>query len=90
MDYVAFGAIFPTKTKGPGHPIQGLEKLRAVVEALKVPVVAIGGINKNNFRSVLETGVTAIAMITALTESSDIATVTRYFVDETCTSHCRV
>ena len=72
-DYVAFGAIFPTKTKGPGHPVQGLEKLRAVVEAVKIPIVAIGGINKENFRNVLETGVASIAMITALTDASDIA-----------------
>ena len=72
-DYVAFGAIFPTKTKGPGHPVQGLEKLRAVVEAVKIPVVAIGGINKENFGQVLETGVASIAMITALTDASDIA-----------------
>ncbi|MDP2600083.1 MAG: thiamine phosphate synthase, partial [Deltaproteobacteria bacterium] len=72
-DYVAFGAIFPTKTKGPGHPVQGLEKLRAVVEAVKIPVVAIGGINRENFGKVLETGVSSVAMITALTEASDIA-----------------
>lgn len=79
-DYVAFGAIFPTKTKGPGHPVQSLEKLRKVVETLKVPVVAIGGIGRENFKQVLETGVASIAMITALTEAPDIATATQYFV----------
>lgn len=71
-DYVAFGAIFPTKTKGPGHPVQGLEKLRAVVQGVKVPVVAIGGITRKNFDSVRETGVAAIAMITGLTEAKDV------------------
>lgn len=71
-DYVAFGAIFPTKTKGPGHPVQGLEKLREVVESLKIPVVAIGGINRGNIQSVLATGVAAVAMISALTENEDV------------------
>ncbi|MBI4124436.1 MAG: thiamine phosphate synthase [Deltaproteobacteria bacterium] len=71
-DYVAFGAIFPTKTKGPGHPVQGFEKLRVVVETLRVPVVAIGGINQKNLSSVLETGVSAITMISALTENCDV------------------
>lgn len=78
-DYVALGAIFPTKTKGPGHPVQGLEKLREVVKALRVPVVAIGGIGKKNIKSVLETGVSAVAMITALTEVSDISKATQFY-----------
>ena len=78
-DYIAFGAIFPTKTKGLGHPVQGLEKLRAVIEAVRVPVVAIGGINQKNIESVLETGASAVAMITALTEAKDIVNETRSY-----------
>ena len=81
-DYVAFGAIFPTKTKGPGHPVQGLEKLRQLVEEISVPVVAIGGITKQNIDSVLETGISAIAMITALTQAVEIEEATRYFVQQ--------
>ena len=41
-DYVAFGAIFPTATKGEGHPVQDLQKLSDVVAAVSKPVVAIG------------------------------------------------
>lgn len=70
-DYVAFGAIFPTATKGPGHPVQGLEKLREVVSRLKVPVVAIGGIGRHNIQDVLATGVSSIAMISALAEAGN-------------------
>ncbi|MBI3540805.1 MAG: thiamine phosphate synthase [Deltaproteobacteria bacterium] len=68
-DYVAFGAIFPTATKGPGHPVQGIEKLRQVVQALKVPVVAIGGIGRHNIQDVLATGVASVAMISALAKA---------------------
>jgi thiamine-phosphate pyrophosphorylase len=70
-DYVAFGAIFPTKTKGPGHPVQGLEKLREVVAAASIPVVAIGGICRENIEGVLKTGVSSVAMISALALAND-------------------
>jgi len=78
--YVAFGAIFPTANKGPTHPIQGVERLAKVVDSLRVPVVAIGGINRENFASVAGTGVAAIAMIGALTQATDIAAEAGYFV----------
>lgn len=68
-DYVALGAIFPTQSKGPGHPIQGLERLKKVVQSVKIPVVAIGGINTSNIASVLETGTPCIAVITAISKA---------------------
>lgn len=80
-DYVAFGAIFPTKTKGPGHPVQGLGKLSALTEKMTIPVVAIGGINRNNITSVIDAGASAVAMISALSEAKDVAKETRWFVD---------
>jgi thiamine-phosphate pyrophosphorylase len=80
-DYVALGAIFPTATKGPGHPVVGLDTLRRVVQKLTVPVVAIGGINEKNFSEVLATGVHAVAMIGALTLAPDIPVQARWFVE---------
>ncbi len=84
-DYVAFGAIFPTKTKGPGHPVQGLKKLQDLVKAIRVPVVAIGGIQKNNIQEVLQTGVACVAMITALTQAPNVKRATQEFVQ--CFTH---
>ncbi|HEX5035557.1 MAG TPA: thiamine phosphate synthase [bacterium] len=78
-DYVAFGAIFPTPTKGPGHPVQGVERLREVVACLKVPVVAIGGINRDNVKDVLATGVHSVAMISALANAKDRTVEARWF-----------
>ncbi len=80
-DYVALGAIYHTKTKGPGHPIVGLETLRQVTQTLKVPVVAIGGIKRENYKEVLDAGASAAAMITALTMSNDIAGEARWFAE---------
>lgn len=70
-DYVAFGAIYQTATKGPGHPVQGIERLREVVHALSVPVVAIGGITRERTHDVAATGVSAVAMITGLSRAVD-------------------
>jgi len=78
-DYVAFGAIYPTRTKGPGHPVQGIDRLARVVEELEVPVVAIGGIDRSNIDRVVETGVAAVAMITALSQAPSVSDETRWF-----------
>ncbi|MBI2067494.1 MAG: thiamine phosphate synthase [Deltaproteobacteria bacterium] len=78
-DYVAFGAIFPSPSKGHCHPVQGIEKLRKVVGRLQVPVVAIGGINRDNVKEVLETGVSSIAMIQALTGATDVVNETKFY-----------
>ena len=81
-DYVALGAIFPTVTKGPGHPILGIEELRKVTQALDIPVVAIGGIKRENVNQVIKAGASAAAMITALTKTEDIIAETSWFVEE--------
>ena len=80
-DYVAFGAIYPTKTKGPGHPVQGIAMLKRVVAALDVPVVAIGGIGRENIAEVMGTGAATVAMITALSDAPSVSAETRWFVD---------
>jgi len=79
-DYVALGAIYPTMTKGPGHTVVGIETLKKVAQTLKIPVVAIGGINRENYKEVFSAGAKAAAMITALTKANDIAAETRWFV----------
>ncbi len=60
-DYIGFGPIFYTKTKDAGHP-KGLIELKKVIEAIKIPILAIGGINSYNVSSVLEQGCYGIAL----------------------------
>lgn len=81
-NYVAFGAIFPTKTKGPGHPVQGLERLKQLTSAIKIPIVAIGGINRTNFQSVIDAGADAVAMITALTQAKDVEEEISWYINK--------
>lgn len=59
-DFVVFGPVFETGSKQP----QGLDKLREVASALKgFPVVAIGGINRDNAAQCYEAGASGVAAI---------------------------
>jgi thiamine-phosphate pyrophosphorylase len=79
-NYVALGPIFPTQTKPDAGEALGVKTLEEVLSNIKVPLVAIGGINKDNLGEVLAVGVRHVAMITALTEAPDIERATRGFL----------
>ena len=70
-DYLGAGSVFPTPTKA-GVRVIGVEGLRKIVESVKIPVVAIGGINYKNARDVLKTGVDGIAIISAIMGAEDV------------------
>ncbi len=59
VDFVVFGPVFDT----PGKRPVGLEPLRAVASQLKIPVLAIGGINEENSQQILDAGAAGIAGI---------------------------
>ncbi len=71
-DYVTFGNVFTTASH-PGFPPKGLDMLRAVVQGVDVPVVAVGGITPDNLADVLATGCAGIAVIGAILEAPDPA-----------------
>jgi len=76
LDYVAYGPIFPTRSKENPDPVQGLEALREVAPLTPIPLVAIGGITLETIAEVRRAGADAAAVIGAVTNSSDpIATV---------------
>ena len=70
-DYIAVGSIYPTSSKEQTRPA-GLDTLRKVVEAVSVPVVAIGGINEGNVDAVLDAGADAICVISAVMAAPDM------------------
>jgi len=61
-DYIGIGPVFANPTKLDYPPI-GLEVVRSVVERVKIPAVALGGINLENIQQVIETGIANIAMV---------------------------
>ncbi|TWX68918.1 thiamine phosphate synthase [Colwellia sp. C1TZA3] len=68
--YLAIGAIFATKTKDMTGQIQGLATLSQILAlADTIPVVAIGGINQQRIGQVWRTGVSAVAVVTAITKA---------------------
>ena len=69
-DYVAVGAIFATSSKDVTRPAS-LGRLREVKAAVRVPVVAIGGISRDNVASVVAAGADAAAVISAVCGADD-------------------
>lgn len=80
-DYVGLGPIFDTSTKKDAGEGIGLLKIREVKAAIKVPVVAIGGINKENCESVIQKGADSLVAISAVVCSDNVKRETEYFID---------
>ena len=70
-DYLGAGPVFSTSTKEDAGDAIGISGLKEILKAVKIPVVAIGGINHSNARPVLETGCAGIAVISAIAGSKD-------------------
>lgn len=68
--YVAASAVFSSTTKLNCKKIWGLEGLKYIVDNSLHPVVAIGNINQNNAKEVMEQNAAGIAVISAISESS--------------------
>lgn len=69
-DYIAYGPIFPTASKVNPNPAVGLAGLKAARALTAKPLVAIGGITRNNCRSVLDAGADSLAVISDLLPAS--------------------
>lgn len=64
-DYLGVGAVFPTSTKGDAVAVS-LATLTGICAAVRIPVVAIGGIHAGNARLLAGTGIAGIAVVSAL------------------------
>jgi thiamine-phosphate pyrophosphorylase len=76
-DYIGFGPIFKPLSKKDHDPVVGLEGLRAVRRLTRLPIYAIGGIQREQVPSVLETGADGIAVISAVANAPDIEAAAR-------------
>jgi thiamine-phosphate pyrophosphorylase len=76
-DYVSASPVFTTPTKPDTPPPTGLEGLRAIVEAVNLPVIAIGGISEENAAEVIACGADGVAVISAVVSAPDIAAAAR-------------
>jgi thiamine-phosphate pyrophosphorylase len=70
-DFIVFGPVFTTPSKVAYGPPQGLQHLTTVVRAVRIPVLAIGGIDHTNLPQVVQAGAYGVAMIRAVLAAPD-------------------
>lgn len=70
-DYLGLGAVFPTNTKTDADPMTK-ETLQAICDAVEIPVVAIGGINRDNLLRLAGSGVDGVALVSAVFSAENI------------------
>ena len=69
-DYLGVGAVFPTSTKLDADWVKR-ETLREICQAVSIPVVAIGGISRENAATLAGTGIAGVAVVSALFAAPD-------------------
>jgi thiamine-phosphate diphosphorylase len=79
-DHIAVGSMYPTPSKETAKVV-GLEMLRRVRQKVSLPLVAIGGINKDNAAEVRAAGADSVAVISAVLGAEDPEEEARKIVD---------
>lgn len=70
-DYLGSGAVFGSTTKANARPMD-LETLRAITQAVSIPVVAIGGIGRENIERLAGTGIAGVAVVSGIFAQENI------------------
>lgn len=71
--YIGAGPVWVTPSKPDADPAIGLEGLRAICEAVSIPVVAIGGIDVSNARACIQAGAAGIAVVRAADRAAELS-----------------
>ncbi|MBO5261180.1 MAG: thiamine phosphate synthase [Coprococcus sp.] len=74
-DYLGVGAVFATGSKDDADDVSH-ETLKAICEAVSIPVIAIGGITKDNVAQLTGSGICGVAVISAIFGQKDITAAT--------------
>ncbi len=78
-DYIALSPTFSTTSKDNAGPGLGPGRLREIRRAVSIPVIAIGGISRENVRDVIAAGADGVAVISAVVACPDITAAAREF-----------
>ena len=81
-DYLGVGAVFPTGSKDDADEVSH-DTLREICEAVSIPVVAIGGISQQNVKQLSGSGISGIAVISAIFAQKDIKAATALLKETT-------
>jgi len=72
VDYISFGPLFSTTTKGDAEKPKGLKALTGTRRSVAVPIVAIGGIQEEQAVEVVRAGADSVALISAILLADDM------------------
>ena len=78
-DYIGSGAVFGSTTKTDAKPLSH-DVLREITASVKIPVVAIGGITRDNMIKLAGTGIAGAALVSAIFSADDIEAECRYLM----------
>jgi thiamine-phosphate pyrophosphorylase len=70
-DYLGVGAVFPTGSKSDADDVS-MDTLKKICAAVSIPVIAIGGITRNNVMQLSGSGICGVAVISAIFAEKDI------------------
>ena len=79
-DYTSIGPIYYTATKKDAKEPIGLDSIRKLKNKLKIPFVAIGGINESNIDDVLKAGARNVAVISAIVSKENVEERVKFFI----------
>ena len=80
-DWVVFGPVYDTPSKRAYGPPQGVARLERVAATVRLPVIAIGGINPERVREVQQGGARGVAVISAILAAESPGDATRRFLE---------
>lgn len=81
-DYLGVGAVFPTTSKEDAAEVS-FATVKAICEAVHIPVIAIGGISQKNVSELANLGLSGIAVISAIFAQKDIEAATKKLKEST-------
>lgn len=70
-DYLGVGPIFRTSTKADAREPIGVKRIREISKNITIPIVAIGGIKKENTRQIMKAGAAGISVISAISQAEN-------------------
>lgn len=79
-DYLGVGAMYATSTKTDAQVVS-METLRAIRQAVEIPIVVIGGINRDTMEAFRGMGIDGLAVVSAVVAQKDIRAAVRELVD---------
>lgn len=69
-DYVIYGHVFETNCK-EGIPARGVNEIKELSKKIDIPIIGLGGISKNNFKEVIDSGAKGIAIMSSLMKAEN-------------------